>query len=207
MNPEERRRRRRRLRRQAAVLLFLMLAFALAWFFESQATTTVMFVRYAETGSDAGIGSNPGLSAAGQARAEELARVIGRADVVTGVDAIFATQYRHTQETAEPLARALRLPVHVVDVTDVKGLLERILGDWKGKIVLVVTHPEPLPLLIRELHGSKKVPPIAATEHDNLYVVSIPWYGKVKTLRLKYGEPYLAPAEPSAAPAPVPATP
>lgn len=205
MNPEERRRRRRRLRRQAAVLLFLMLAFALAWFFESQATTTIMFVRYAET--EAGTGSNPGLSAAGQARAEELARVLGRADVVTGVDAIFATQYRHTQETAEPLARALRLPVHVVDVTDVKGLLERILGEWKGKVVLVVTHPEPMPVLIRELHGSKKVPPIAVTEHDNLYIVSIPWYGKVKTLRLKYGEPYLAPAEPSAVPAPVPATP
>lgn len=203
MTPDERRRRRRRLRRQAAVLLFLMLAFALAWFFESQATTTVIFARYAEI--EAGAGANPGLSAAGQARAEELARVLGKADVVAGVDAIFATQYRHTQETVEPLARALRLPVHVVDVTDTGALLERILGEWKGKVVLVVTHPEPLPVLIRELHGSKKVPAMAATEHDNLYVVSIPWYGKVKTLRLKYGAPYVPPAAPTAATLPVPA--
>ena len=170
MNPDERRRRRRRLRRQAAVLIFLMLAFGLAWFFESQATTTVVFVRSAEVLPEGG--ENPGLSAAGQARAEELARVVGDVDV---------------------------------DVTDTESLLRRILTDYKGKVVLVVTHTEPLPVLIRELHGSKKVPPMAATEHDNLYIVSIPWYGKVKTLRLKYGERYAAPSVPSAATPPAPA--
>jgi broad specificity phosphatase PhoE len=211
MNVDERRRRRRRLRRQAAVLIFLMLAFALAWFFESQATTTVIFARYAETEGDAE--DNPGLSAAGRERAEELARVLGDVDVVAGVDAIFATQYRATQETADALAKRLRLAVQVTDVKDVNGLLAKILTEYKGKVVLVVTHTEPLPVLIRELHGSKKVPPMAATEHDNLYVVSIPWYGKVKTLRLKYGVPYVAaeavprsepvavpPAQPSDAP-------
>ncbi len=203
MDPEERRRRRRRLRRQAAVLIFLMVAFGLAWFFESQATTTIIFTRYAEVTT--GDGENPGLSPAGQARAEELARVLGDVDVVAGVDAIFATQYRYTQETAEPLARRLRLQVHVVDVTDVNSLLERILKDFKGRVVLVVTHTEPLPVLIRELHGSKKVPPIAETEHDNLYIVSIPWYGKVKTLRLKYGDHYAAPDDAVATTPPVPA--
>ena len=203
MNDDERRRKRRRLRRQAAVLLFLMLAFALAWFFESQATTTVIFARYAEI--EGAPDSNPGLSAAGQARAEELARVLGDADVVAGVDAIFATQFRYTQETAEPLAKRLRLPVQVQEVADINGLLERILRDFKGKVVLVVTHTEPMPVLIRELHGSKKVPAFGATEHDNLYIVSIPWYGKVKTLRLKYGVPYQPPPAVPAAPAPAPA--
>ncbi len=203
MNVDERRRKRRRLRRQAAVLMFLMVAFGLAWFFESQATTTVIFVRYAERAD--GQGENPGLSPAGQARAEELARVVGDADVVAGVDAIFATQYRLTQETADPIARRLRLPVQVMDVTDVNGLLKRILTDYKGKVVLVVTHTEPLPVLIRELHGSKKVPPLAKEQHDDLYIVSIPWYGKVKTLRLKYGVPYQPATAQSAAPLPAPA--
>jgi broad specificity phosphatase PhoE len=188
--------------------MFLLLAFALAWFFESQATTTILFARYAEVDH---IGnpqdSNPGLSPAGHARAAELARFVGQIDVVAGVDAIFATQYRSTQETAEPLAQQLRLKVHVVDVSEVKGLLERILREFKGKVVLVITHPEPMPVLIRELHGSKKVPPIAADEHDNVYVVSIPWYGKVKTLRLKYGAPYLPPEASPEAPTPAPVTP
>lgn len=179
-----------------------MVAFGLAWFFESQATTTVIFTRYADL-EDSG-GENPGLSPAGQARAEELARVLADVDVVAGVDAIFATQYRYTQETADPLAHRLNLRVQVVDVNDVDKLLERILKDYKGKVVLVITHTEVLPVLIRELHGSKKVPDIAPNEYDNLYIVSIPWYGKVKTLRLKYGAPYVAPADESAETPPVP---
>lgn len=203
MNDEERRRRRRRLRRQAAVLLFLMLSFALAWFFESQATTTIIFTRYAER--ELSEGENSGLSAAGHARAGELARLLGDVDVVAGVDAIFATQYRYTQETAEPLAQRLGLPVEVVDLDDNKGLRKRILRDYKGKVVLVVTHPEPLSLLIRKLHGSKKLPPMADIEHDNLYIVSIPWYGKVKTLRLKYGAPYVPENAPDAESTPAPA--
>jgi broad specificity phosphatase PhoE len=206
MASSDRNRSRRRLRRQAAVLIFLLVAFGLAWFFESQATTTVIFTRYADIdrSQGQGPGNNPGLSPAGQARARELARVLGDVDVVAGVDAIFATQYRYTQETADPLARQLHLQVHVVDAGDVNGLVERILKDWKGKVVLVVTHTEPLPLLIQELHGSKKLPPIGEDEYDNLYVVSIPWYGKVKTLRLKYGEHYVPPPGSPAATPPAP---
>ena len=57
--------------------------------------------------------------------------------------------------------------------------------------MLVVTDRRALPFLIAELHGSKKLPPMGETEHDNMYIVSIPWFGKVKTLRLKFGKPYL----------------
>lgn len=186
LDPERRRRRRRR--RATAVILFLATALGLAWFFESQATTTVLFVRYAEM-TDAEL-PNPGLSPAGQRRADELVRVLGDVDVVAGVDAIFATRFRNSQETAEPLAKALSLPVQVVDSGDILGLAERILTDYKGKIVLVVTDRDAIPALIEEFHGSKKLPPMADGEHDNLYIVSIPWYGKVKTLRLRYGVPY-----------------
>ena len=83
-------------------------------------------------------------------------------------------------------------------MNDVNGLLKRILKDYKGKIVLVITHTEPLPTLIGELHGSKKLPDMGPEEYDNLYIVSIPWYGKVKTLRLHYGAHYVPPAVESA---------
>lgn len=171
----------------------MVIALGMSWFFESQATTTVIFARYADP--ETGTGSNPGLSPAGWVRAEELSRVLGDIDVVAGVDAVFATPYRPTQETAEPLARRLNLPVQVRPAEQVDPLLKTILKDYKGKIILVVTMPEVMPLLIRELQGSKKVPPIADNEHDNLYIVSIPWYGKVKTLRLRYGAhaPVVAP--------------
>lgn len=185
---EDSRRRRRRRRRLIASAIFLSVALSLAWFFESQATTTVIFVRYAELADS--VDGNPGLNEAGKRRAQELIRAIGEVDVVAGVDAIFATQYRNAQETAEPLSKYLEIPVQVVDVENVRGLEDMILREYKGKIVLVVTDRDALPALIRRFHGSKKVPPIADTEHDNIYILAIPWYGKVKTLRLKYGAPY-----------------
>lgn len=186
-----RRRNRRRRRRQLTVLGFLLIAFGMAWFFENQATTTVILVRYAEPAADPA--GNPGLSEAGKARAEELARLLAYTDVVAGVDAIIATQFRRAQETGDPLARRLHLAVQTADVNDIEGLRKRILKQYKGKIVLVIAHPDQLDLLIREFHGSKKLPPMAAGEFDNVYIVSIPWYGRVKTLRLKYGAPFVPP--------------
>jgi hypothetical protein len=185
---DENRRKRRRRRRIIASAVFLVIALSLAWFLESQATTTVVFVRYAETlGPE---DQNPGLSPAGHERARELARVVSSIDVVAGIDAIFATQFRSTQETAEPLKEALQIPVQVVDSINVRGLRDMIQKEYKGKIILVITDAEAIPRLIRKFQGSKRLAPIAAREHDNLYLVSIPWYGKVKTLQLKYGTPY-----------------
>ncbi len=45
-------------------------------------------------------------------------------------------------------------------------------------------------MLIANLGASKKVPPIEDGEFDNIYIISIPWFGKTKTIRLRYGEPY-----------------
>ena len=108
-----------------------------------------------------------------------------------GVDAIFATQYRRTQETAEPLSKRLQVPVRTAAPDDIEGLTKQILTEYKGKIVLVITHSDTIPKLIQELHGSKKLPPIEDNEYDNIFIVSIPWFGKVKTLRLRYGRPYV----------------
>lgn len=188
-NMDDNRRRRRRRRRIIASALFLAFALSLAWIFESQATTTVVFVRYADLADHAD--PNPGLSPGGRARAQELARVVGDIDVVAGVDAIFATQFRSTQETAEPIAELLQIPVQVVDSGNVDGLEQMILKEYKGKIVLVISDRDAIPALIEAFHGSKHLPPMVDNEHDNLYIVSIPWYGKVKTLRLRFGASYL----------------
>jgi 2,3-bisphosphoglycerate-dependent phosphoglycerate mutase len=182
---EQRRRKRRRQRRASAVASFLIVALGLAWFFESQSTTTVVLTRYAETAP--GIDGDDALTPEGNLRANELVRILGAIDVVQGVDGVFATAYRPTQQTAAPVARMRGLEVQIVDAADMEGLAERILGDYKGQVVLVVTEPEIIRAVIPEFHGSKKIPAEADSEADNLYIVSIPWFGKVKTLRLRYG--------------------
>jgi len=71
--------------------------------------------------------------------------------------------------------------------------MEQIVREHKGKIILVVGHSNTVPILIGSMGASKKVPEIAENEYDNIYLVSIPWFGKTKTIRMRYGEPYIPP--------------
>ncbi len=184
---EERRRKRRR-RRVQIIIIYTAIAIGLAWFFESQATTTMIFVRHAERALEPA--DDPGLNDAGRKRVAELTRQLVDADVVAGIDAIYSTPYRRTMETVQPLAAALDLEINHYDPSDNEAVLEKILELHKGKIILIVAHSNTVPTLIADLGASKNVPPIGHSEYDNIYIVSIPWFGKTKTIRLRYGEPY-----------------
>ena len=186
---EDQRRRRRRRRRIQVIIIYTLIAVGLAWFFESQATTTVIFVRHAEKAEMPE--GDPGLSPAGQRRVVELTRQLKDADVVAGIDVIYSTPYRRTEETARPIADALGLPINSYDAADTEAIMEHILREHKGKIILVVGHSNTVPRLMYDMGASKKVPEIAEDEYDNIYIVSVPWFGKTKTIRLRYGEPYL----------------
>jgi len=191
MSEADRRRRRRR-RRIQVITIYMAIAVGLAWFFESQATTTVIFVRHAEKLAEPS--DDPGLSEAGLQRAAELARQLVDADVVAGVDANYSTSYRRTEETARPVADALSLPITSYDASNTATIMDEIVKIHKGKIILVVGHSNTIPALIGNMGASKKVPEIKEDEYDNIYIVSIPWFGKTKTIRLRYGMPYV-PAE------------
>ncbi len=201
-NPKDRRRRRRR--RLVSMVMFVIATFGLAWFFESQATTTIIFVRHADTdlpaaglgapGNAAGAAStqapgavaDPPLNARGKARAELLADFLQDIDVIASVDAIYATESLRTRQTAMPLAERLELDVGVTDHYDYVGFMADVLSEHKGRIVLVVTEGDAIAPLVEELHGSKNVPDIGPSDYDNLYIVTVPWFAKVKTLRLRY---------------------
>lgn len=187
---EKDRKQQRRRRLIQVIVIYTAIAIGLAWFFESQATTTIIFVRHAEKATEPA--DDPGLSEAGQRRVAELTRQLVDADVVAGIDAVYATDYNRTQETARPIADALDLPINTYDARDTETVLATILKEHKGKIVLVVGHSNTVPELIANLGASKKVPPIHESEYDNIYVISIPWFGKTKTIRLRFGEPYVA---------------
>ena len=111
--------------------------------------------------------------------------------MVAGIDAIYSTPFNRTRETVQPLADSLNLPINTYDAADTEEILEMILKQHKGKIILVVGHSNTVPVLIANLGASKKVPAIEEDEYDNIYVISIPWFGKTKTIRLRYGEPFV----------------
>ena len=130
------RRRKRRRRRNQAIIIYTAIAVGLAWFFESQVTTTMIFVRHAEKALMPV--DDPALSPEGQLRATELARQLVDADVVAGVDAIYSTPFRRTIETAQPVADALDLEVNHYDPANEEEELGRMLKAHEGKIILIV---------------------------------------------------------------------
>jgi broad specificity phosphatase PhoE len=91
----------------------------------------------------------------------------------------------------QPVAEALNLPIISYDASNTASIMDEIIRAHKGKIVLVVGHSNTVPTMIGNMGASKKVPEIDDNEYDNIYVVSIPWFGKTKTIRLRYGAPYV----------------
>ena len=147
----------------------------------SRPLTTVILVRHAEKNTEPN-NPNPDLIPAGGARAEELVRLFRNA----GITAIYATQYGRTQQTVQPLATALSLPVRKVDSGNTAELVRQITADHRGGVVFVAGHNNTVPEIIAAL-GGERLPPIPETEYDNLFVVTIYTSGKAKTLRMKYG--------------------
>ena len=191
--PKDKRRRRRQ--RAVSVAVFVLATLALAWFFEKQAPTTILFVRHADTDAEMGAGGDPPLNARGRARAELLADFLQNVDVVAGVDAIYVSEFQRTRQTAEPLAARLKLPIETADQTDTVGFMANVLHKHQGEIVLIVSHSNLIAPLIDEIHGSKNLPEFGHDDYGDLYIVTYPWWGKVKTLRLPYAIGWQPPYE------------
>ena len=194
VRPSAKTRQRRRRRRTITLLAYIVVVFGLAWFFESQGTTTIIFVRHADVDQPTALSLDQPLNAAGLARAEMLADFLEQVDVVAGVNAIYVSPLKQTQQTAAPLAKRLGVDYQVADPYDVVGFMQTVLFEHKREIVLVVTHSDIIAPLVEELHGSKNIDEIGPNDYDDIFIVSIPWFGKVKTLQLPYGIGWQPPA-------------
>ncbi len=145
--------------------------------------TTIIIVRHAEKIIDP---NNPDvdLSSAGQTRAQEIARDFADA----GIGAIYATQYKRTQQTVKPLADKLGLPVTVVNSKSTGELLTRIKAQHSGQTIFIAGHNNTVPEIIAAL-GGPQYPTIPETEYDNLFIVTVYRTGKAKVVKMKYGAP------------------
>lgn len=149
--------------------------------------TTVVLVRHAEKATDDP--RDPSLSAAGQKRAEALAAVLEAADV----KAAYATQFKRTRATAEPLAKRLGLSVVERPVTGAaaayaRDLAREVLAKQAGKTVLIVGHSNTVPDLVKAFSGAA-VAPITDEEYDHLFIVVIPPSGAARLFKTRYGPP------------------
>ncbi len=142
--------------------------------------TTVILVRHAEKKIEPE-NNDPDLTPEGLERAQEIARVFGGA----GVNAIYATQYKRTQQTVKPLSDRTGVPVTLLNSKQSDELVQRIQTSLRGQTIFVAGHNTTVPALASALSG-EKFSDIPETEYDNLFVVTVYRFGKAKVLKLKY---------------------
>ncbi|MCA1560949.1 MAG: histidine phosphatase family protein [Acidobacteria bacterium] len=149
----------------------LSLVLVLMWVSSAAAQATVFIVRHAERvvtkppGTPYTMIIDPDLSDAGRARAESLATLLKDAQIT----AIFATQYKRTQQTAAPMAKAAGLQVTIVHSDDVAGLIEKLKATAGN--ALVVGHSGSVPKVVVAL-GVQTPVTLAETDYDNLFIVT-----------------------------------
>lgn len=147
----------------------------------SRPVTTVILVRHAEKKIEPE-NPDPDLSLEGQTRAQEIARMF--AD--SGIQTIYATQFKRTQQTVGPLANRLGIPIIAIDAKQSAEVVRRITTDNRGQTVFVAGHNNTIPEIVNMLSG-EKFGNIPESEFDNMFIVTIYRFGKAKVVRLKYG--------------------
>ena len=86
----------------------------------AHASPVILIVRHAEKATTGG--NDPDLSLAGQKRADALARILRDSQIT----AVFVTEFKRTQETAAPTAKATHLSPTVVPTNDLPGLVLKL---------------------------------------------------------------------------------
>jgi phosphohistidine phosphatase SixA len=146
-------------------LQLLILVSATMIFAQAPETSgTIFLVRHAEKVSDAPAAL---LSKTGEQRAKCLAQTLRDARI----GAIYVTEVKRTQETAEPLAKSLGVEPVVVKADDTAALASKVRQDLSSKNVLVVGHSDTLPKVLSEL-GVAGAPGIGHNEYDLLLLVN-----------------------------------
>jgi len=130
----------------------------------AQNVRTIFFVRHADKVSDE---TDALLSEAGHRRAECLADMLADAHI----ERIYTSDLQRTQQTAAPLAEKLQLRPVAIPLSTPDKLIEAIRSD-KTENILVVWHDATLPQILRAL-GAPEITPIAHTEYDRFFILTI----------------------------------
>jgi broad specificity phosphatase PhoE len=148
---------------------------------DTSSLLTFVVVRHAEKATDDP--EDPSLSAAGQARAAALAERLRDAPLV----AAYATEFRRTQQTAQPTADAHALPVTAYYA---RGPAKEVAAQWQqahaSGTVLVVGHSNTVPDLVAALCGCVTAP-MDDREYDRLSIVRVGGDGRATLEVGRYG--------------------
>ena len=155
--------------------LVLILSIPLLLITDANAAPIVFIVRHAEKANTGG--KDPDLSVQGQNRADALAHILKDSQITS----VFVTEFKRTQETAAPTARAANVSPTVVPANDVGVLVEKLRA-LNGN-ALVVGHGNTIPDLLKALGIAT---PVSIPEDDYTEIFAVLIGNEPQWLRLHY---------------------
>jgi broad specificity phosphatase PhoE len=135
----------------------------------------IFIVRHAEKASAGG--KDPELSVEGQKRADALANILKDSQIT----AVFVTEFKRTQDTAAPTARAAHIIPTVIPANDIRVLAEKLRA-LDGN-ALVVGHGNTIPDLLKALGIAT---PVSIPENDYAEIFAVLPGDAPQLLRLHY---------------------
>jgi len=148
-----------------AVFIFFSL-FSLSQSNSSQ-ETHYYFIRHAEKNRGDNVGKNPSLNKQGKKRAESWSVYFKDIEF----DAIYATSYNRTIQTAKPTAKAKNLKIKTYDPNALYS--KQFQEETKEKKVLVVGHSNTTPAFVNHILKENYYAEIDDKTNSHLYIVKI----------------------------------
>lgn len=155
--------------------LALVLSILLLLVTGANAAPVVFIVRHAEKASAGG--KDPELSIEGQKRAEALANILKDSQITS----VFVTEFKRTQETAAPTAKAVHVTPTVIAANEI-GVLAEKLRTLNGN-ALVVGHGNTIPDLLKTLGIAT---PVNIPEDDYAEIFAVVVGDTLQLVRLHY---------------------
>jgi len=155
--------------------LALILSIPLLLVTAANAAPVVFIVRHAEKAGTGG--KDPDLSLQGQKRADALAQILKDSQITS----VFVTEFKRTQETAAPTARAAHVSPTLVSANDIGALVEKLRA-LNGN-ALVVGHGNTIPDLLKALGIAT---PVSIPEDDYTEIFAVLVGDAPQLLRLRY---------------------
>lgn len=139
-----------------------------------------IFVRHCEKDM---VGQDPPLTSAGQERAKALIAALDKEPI----DAIYATEFKRTQMTVQPLAESRRLPVAIVQERNEKKFAMRLAQAHRNQSVVIASHVNVIPDVVKHL-GVREPVNLEEDDYGDIFVVDVDTSGHATMTRSRFGQ-------------------
>lgn len=139
-----------------------------------------IFVRHCEKDT---AGQDPPLTAEGQARAKALADALQN----ERIDAIYATPFKRTQMTVQPLAETHHLRVAIVQGHNDRKFASQLVHSHKNQNVVIASHINVIPDVVKHM-GIREPIELAENSYGDMFMVEVDGEGHATMTRSRFGQ-------------------